>query len=140
MNNKFLQQLDTRPLLCDGAMGTMIYSRGIPFERCFDELNLTNPVLIADVHQAYINAGADVIETNTFGANRLKLGEHGLAHKFTEINNSAAQLARRVVDASFKEVFVAGSIGWILIRFKARSTSPACGYGSSNRGSFSRRR
>jgi homocysteine S-methyltransferase len=92
-------------------MGTMIYSKGVAFERCFDELNLTNPALVADIHHTYIDAGADVIETNTFGANRLKLGEHGLAKKVTEINQTAAQLARRVVDASFKEVFVAGSVG-----------------------------
>ncbi|MBN1217532.1 MAG: bifunctional homocysteine S-methyltransferase/methylenetetrahydrofolate reductase [Anaerolineae bacterium] len=111
MVNNFLQQLDARPLLCDGAMGTMIYSKGIAFERCFDELNLTNPALVAEIHRAYIDAGADVIETNTFGANRLKLGEHGLAGKVSEINRAGAQLARRVVDASFKEVFVAGSVG-----------------------------
>ncbi len=111
MTNRFLKQLDTRPLLCDGAMGTMIYSKGIAFERCFDELNLTNPALIADIHRSYIDAGADVIETNTFGANRLKLGEHGLAGKTVEINQAAVKLARRVVDASFREVFVAGSVG-----------------------------
>ncbi|MBN1991409.1 MAG: bifunctional homocysteine S-methyltransferase/methylenetetrahydrofolate reductase [Anaerolineae bacterium] len=111
MTNRFLQQLDTRPLLCDGAMGTMIHSKGIRFERCFDELNLSQPALIADIHRAYIDAGADVIETNTFGANRFKLDEYRLADKVIEINQTAAQLARRVVEASFKEVFVAGSIG-----------------------------
>jgi methionine synthase I (cobalamin-dependent)/5,10-methylenetetrahydrofolate reductase len=111
MTNKFLEQLDARPLLCDGAMGTMIYSKGIPFERCFDELNLSNPALVADIHRAYIDAGADVIETNTFGANRLKLSEHGLASKVVDINQAAVQLARRVVEASFKKVFIAGSIG-----------------------------
>jgi homocysteine S-methyltransferase len=109
--SKFLQELDARPLLCDGAMGTAIYSKGIAFERCFDELNLTNPALIADIHRSYIEAGADVIETNTFGANRLKLGEHGLAAQTLEINQAAVKLARRVVDASFREVFVAGSVG-----------------------------
>ncbi len=111
MTNKFLQHLDSRPLLCDGAMGTMIYSKGVAFERCFDELNLTNPALIAEIHRSYIDAGADVIETNTFGANHLKLGEHGLAGKVNEINRAAVQLARRVVEASFKTVFVAGSVG-----------------------------
>jgi methionine synthase I (cobalamin-dependent)/5,10-methylenetetrahydrofolate reductase len=111
MTNKFLEQLDTQPLLCDGAMGTMIYSKAIPFERCFDELNLSNPALIADIHRAYIDAGADVIETNTFGANRLKLSEYGLADKVVDINQTAVRLARRVVDASFKEVFIAGSVG-----------------------------
>ena len=106
MTNKFLEQLDARPLLCDGAMGTMIYSKGIPFERCFDELNLSDPALVADIHRAYIDAGADVIETNTFGANRLKLGEHGLTNKVVDINQAAVQLARRVVEASFKKVFI----------------------------------
>jgi methionine synthase I (cobalamin-dependent)/5,10-methylenetetrahydrofolate reductase len=111
MANKFLEQIDARPLLCDGAMGTMIYSKGIPFERCFDELNLSDPALIADIHRAYIDAGADVIETNTFGSNRLKLSEHGLTDKVVDINQAAVQLARRVVEASFKKVFIAGSIG-----------------------------
>lgn len=112
MTHPFLQQLDARPLLCDGAMGTMIYSKGIPVERCFDELNLSQPALIADIHRAYIDAGANVIETNTFGANRFKLGEFGLtADKVAEINWAGVRLARRVVDAAFKEVFIAGSVG-----------------------------
>ncbi len=111
MTNKFLQKLDTQPLLCDGAMGTMIYAKGIPFERCFDALNLESPALIADIHRVYIDAGANVIETNTFGANRYKLGEHRLADKVIDINQAGVQLARRVVDAAFKEVFIAGSIG-----------------------------
>jgi homocysteine S-methyltransferase len=92
-------------------MGTMIYAKGIPFERCFDELNLSHPALIADIHRAYIDAGANVIETNTFGANRFKLGEHGLADKVADVNQAGVRLARRVVDASFKEVLIAGSIG-----------------------------
>ncbi len=116
MTYKFLEQLDTRPLLCDGAMGTMIYAKGIPFERCFDELNLSQPALIADIHRAYIDAGVNVIETNTFGANRFKLGEHGLAEKVAEINGAGVRLARRVVDASFKEVFIAGSVGPLGVR------------------------
>ena len=111
MTHPFLQKLDAQPLLCDGAMGTMIYSKGIPFERCFDALNLSEPALIADIHRAYIDAGANVIETNTFGANHFKLGEHGLAEQVADINQAGVRLARRVVDASFKEVFIAGSIG-----------------------------
>ncbi|MCK6626773.1 MAG: bifunctional homocysteine S-methyltransferase/methylenetetrahydrofolate reductase [Anaerolineae bacterium] len=111
MTYSFLQKLDARPLLCDGAMGTMIYSKGIPFEQCFDALNLTNPALIADIHRGYIDAGANVIETNTFGANRLKLSEYGLAEQMADINRAGVHLARRVVDASFKEVFIAGSVG-----------------------------
>jgi homocysteine S-methyltransferase len=97
-------------------MGTMIYAKGIPFERCFDELNLIQPALIAEIHRAYIDAGANVIETNTFGANRFKLGEHGRADKVSDINQAGIRLARRVVDGSFKEVFVAGSIGPLGVR------------------------
>lgn len=92
-------------------MGTMIYAAGIPTERCFDELNLSRPAIVTDVHRAYIDAGANVIETNTFGANRLKLAEHGLADCVADINKTGVALARRVVDASFKELFIAGSIG-----------------------------
>ena len=111
MTIKFIDKLDSQPLLCDGAMGTMIYAKGIPFERCFDELNLSNPAIIADIHRSYIEAGANIIETNTFGANRYKLVEHGLADQINDINRAGVSLARRVVDASFKDVFVAGSVG-----------------------------
>ncbi len=111
MTHKFLETLDTRPLLCDGAMGTMIYAKGIPFERCFDEINLSNPSLIADIHRSYIDAGANVIETNTFGANRIKLSEYGLADKTVEINRAGVELARRVVEAAFKDIFIGASVG-----------------------------
>ena len=77
-NTQFLTEIDRRPLLCDGAMGTMIYAKGVQFERCFDELNVSDPVKVADIHRAYIEAGANIIETNTFGANRYKLAEYGL--------------------------------------------------------------
>ncbi len=69
----FLEELERRVLVCDGAMGTMLYARGVFLNRSFDELNLTQPDLVTDVHHAYVRAGADVIETNTFGANRIKL-------------------------------------------------------------------
>ena len=111
MDHKFIEQLNKKPLLCDGAMGTMIYSQGISSEQCFDELNLSNPVVIADIHRSYIEAGANVIQSNTFGANRFRLAEYGLGNKVTEINQAGVALARRVVDASFKPVFVAGTIG-----------------------------
>ena len=80
-SRRFSQELDRRVLVCDGAMGTMLYARGIFLNRSFDELNLTQPDLVAEVHQAYVRAGADVIETNTFGANRVKLGAFGLADR-----------------------------------------------------------
>ena len=101
MPYKFIAQLRKKPLRCDGAMGTMIYSRGIPFERCFDELNISLPAVVADIHRGYIGAGADVIQTNTFGANRIRLGEHGLENSVVEINRAGVELAQRVVEASF---------------------------------------
>jgi methionine synthase I (cobalamin-dependent) len=73
----FPERLQEGVVVCDGAMGTMLYARGIFVNRCFDELNLSNPDLVRSVHQEYVEAGADVIETNTFGAHRMKLGPHG---------------------------------------------------------------
>src|SRR5450759_2646946 len=127
MRTPFLQELDNRVLVCDGAMGTMLYARGIFLNRSFDELNLTQPDLIAEVHQAYVRAGADVIETNTFGANRVKLGAFGLADRVHAINVRGAQIARRVprdlcppdvdgVHAAREQAYVAGAIGPLGIR------------------------
>ena len=92
----FLKSLDERVLVCDGAMGTMLYARGIFLNRCFDELNLTQRDLVAEVHTEYVRAGADVIETNTFGANRFKLVNFGLADKTRAINLQGARIARHV--------------------------------------------
>jgi homocysteine S-methyltransferase len=112
MANKFLNLLSSpTPILADGAMGTMLHARGIGFDQCFDELNLTNPAAVADIHKAYIDAGAQSILTNTFGANRYKLGKHGLESKVAEVNRAGVELARRAVAASFKEVLIAGDIG-----------------------------
>src|SRR5574337_273134 len=88
------------PLLADGAMGTLIHSKGIPLDTCFDELNLSNPALIKEIHRAYLDAGADLIETNTFGANYYRLGSHGLADNVKEINRAGVELARLMIEAS----------------------------------------
>ena len=89
----------------------MLHGQGVGVDRCFDELNLTHPAIVAGVHRDYIDAGAQIIETNTFGANRLKLSEHGLGDRVAEINQAGVELARRVVEASFQPVLVAGSVG-----------------------------
>lgn len=95
-------------LLCDGAMGTMLYNKGIYLNLCFDELNLANPEIVKEVHREYLQNGVDIIETNTFGANRYKLKKFGLEDKVSEINRAGARIAR---EAAGKEIFVAGSIG-----------------------------
>src|ERR687887_966474 len=109
----FRSELDKRVLVCDGAMGTMLYGRGVFLNRSFDELNLTQPDLVAEVHQAYVRAGADVLETNTFGANRVKLGAFGLADRVHTINVQGARIARH---AARESVYVAGAIGPLGIR------------------------
>ncbi len=111
MTNQFLTRLKEKPLLGDGAMGTMLYNRGAPAGQAFDALNLSQPELVASVHQDYVDAGADIIETNTFGANRIKLEKHGLAHKVAEINRRGVEIARQVAFSAEREVFVAGSVG-----------------------------
>lgn len=100
-----------KPLLMDGAMGTVLYSYGASLDRPLCLLNLENPKLVAEVHRAYIDAGADIIETNTFDANRFKLGKHGLGEKVGEVNSAAVSVARRVIDSSFKPIILAGSVG-----------------------------
>ncbi|MGC9395630.1 MAG: homocysteine S-methyltransferase family protein, partial [Anaerolineae bacterium] len=81
------------PILTDGAMGTMLHGRGASFGACFDELNLSNPALVGEIHRAYIEAGAQIILTNTFGANLYKLATHGLEGKLAEINRAGVDLA-----------------------------------------------
>ncbi len=114
MSEPFLDRLRHGPLLADGAMGTMLYSlapENLLHRRCFDELVLTDPALISEVHRAYIRAGAQIIETNTFGANSAKLGAYGLADQVRQINRRAAQLAREAREVSGQAVFVAGAVG-----------------------------
>jgi methionine synthase / methylenetetrahydrofolate reductase(NADPH) len=98
-------------LVGDGAMGTMLYSRGIFINRCFDELNISNPDLVEEIHRAYLAAGARLIETNTFGANRSKLMPHGLEKGRDEINRAGVRIARKAVRESGLGAFVAGSVG-----------------------------
>ncbi|HZU86418.1 MAG TPA: homocysteine S-methyltransferase family protein, partial [Anaerolineaceae bacterium] len=105
-----------KPLLSDGAMGTLLHLRGVSFDECFDALNLSRPALVAEIHREYIEAGSNIIQTNTFGANRYKLARHGLEERTREINASAVELARRVILASFKDVLIAGDIGPLGVR------------------------
>ncbi len=119
---QFAEILASRPLLADGAMGTVLYARGIFINRCYDELNLSDPGLILSVHEEYLQAGAEILETNTFGANRIRLGRYGLAGKTTEINAAGARLARQAVnnlkEKQAGEAWVAGSIGPLGVRLE----------------------
>ncbi len=107
----FIARLAERPLLCDGAMGTMLYARGVPLDACFDVLNVNEPKIVQGIHAEYIAAGSDCIETNTFGANRFKLAVHGLTGRVREINLRGAKLARDVRESMGRDVFVLGSMG-----------------------------
>ena len=104
----FADRLAEGVVVCDGAMGTMLYARGVFVNRCFDELNLSNPDLVRSVHQEYVEAGADVVETNTFGAHRMKLGPHGFEAQVAKINREGARVAR---EAAQGRALVAGSMG-----------------------------
>lgn len=111
----FLEELNNRVILFDGAMGTMLYSRGIFINQCFDNVNLTNPRLVKEIHRSYANAGADVLQTNTFGANCFKLSKHGLRGSLEAINYQGAQLAK---DVAGDQLYVAGSIGPLGIKIE----------------------
>jgi len=104
----FTEALARRPLLFDGAMGSLLYERGVFLNRSYDELNLSNPELIRAVHRDYLAAGADVLETNTFGANRLALAKHGHSDRVAEINRAGVALAKEVAN---DKAYVAGAIG-----------------------------
>ena len=108
MRQSILDFIKDNIALMDGAMGTEIYARGIFINTCYDELNLTNPKMVKEIHRSYIEAGADIIETNTFGANRIKLQKHSLENKLHAINYQGAEIAREMAG---DEVYVAGSVG-----------------------------
>ena len=118
--SNFLERVQRGPLLCDGAMGTLLYAKGIFINRCYDELNLSQPELIRGIHQEYLQAGAEVIETNTFGANSFRLARHGFAEQTREINLAGARLARALVTKkeSGQTFFVAGSVGPLGLRIE----------------------
>ena len=111
MTHPFIARLAAGVLLADGAMGTMLYAAGVPLDDCFDALNLSRPDLVAAVHRSYLSAGADVIETNTFGANRYRLAAFGLEGKVREINRRGVRLAREAREVGGTGALVAGSIG-----------------------------
>jgi len=102
-------------IVFDGAMGTMLYNKGVFINQCYDELNLRAPDLVRDVHKAYKKAGAEVLETNTFGANRIKLAQYGLEAQVNDINRAAARIAREVAD---DDLLVAGAVGPLGIRLE----------------------
>jgi homocysteine S-methyltransferase len=112
---EFREQLSSRVLVADGAMGTMLYSRGIFINRCFDELNLSSPDMVRQIHQEYVKAGAQILETNTFGATRERLAAFGFAEKLKAINLAGVRIAR---EAARDVAFVAGAIGPLGVRIE----------------------
>ena len=122
MPNSLSELFQTRSVLCDGAMGTMLYERGVFIHRCYDELNLSQPDLIRAIHEEYLQAGAEIVETNTFGGNRFRLQRHGLQDKVHDVNVAGAKIARQaadqVRDKQATEAYVAGSVGPIGVQIE----------------------
>ncbi len=112
---EFRELLGKRVLVADGAMGTSLYAKGVFINRCYDELNLSLPALVRDVHQEYVKAGADILETNTFGANRKRLAAFGFGEKVRLINQAGVRIAR---EAAREQAFVAGAVGPLGIRLE----------------------
>jgi methionine synthase / methylenetetrahydrofolate reductase(NADPH) len=115
VTSAFVERLRQGYLVADGAMGTLLYARGVGFDHCFELLNVEQPDLVRGVHADYVAAGAGLIETNTFGANTLRLAEHGLADRVAELNLAGARLARAAADA-VPGTWVAGSVGPLGVR------------------------
>jgi len=120
--SQFADIFASRPVLADGAMGTVLYARGVLINRCYDELNLSDPGLILSIHEEYLQAGAEILESNTFGANRFRLGRHGLAGKVNEINAAGVRIARQAVERLKEkqagEAWVAGAVGPLGVRLE----------------------
>ena len=119
---QFADIFANRPVLADGAMGTVLYARGVFINRCYDELNLSDPGLILSVHEEYLQAGAEILESNTFGANRFRLSRHGLGGKVAEINAAGVRIAREAVEhlkeKQVSKAWVAGSLGPLGVRLE----------------------
>ncbi len=113
--SSFLERLNRGPVLCDGAMGTLLYAKGVFINRCYDELNVSQPEMVGGIHADYIKAGAEVLETNTFGANHYRLLRHGYETRVREINRAGVQLARAAAGTG---VLVAGSVGPLGVRIE----------------------
>src|ERR1700744_2319773 len=115
MATSIQQLLERGSVLCDGAMGTMLYDRGIFINRCYDELNLSQPEMVRAIHEEYLQAGAEIIETNTFGANLYRLRRYGLKDKVPPINLAGVRPARQCVEhiqeKQAADAFVAGAVG-----------------------------
>jgi methionine synthase / methylenetetrahydrofolate reductase(NADPH) len=116
MPQNFIDRLKHSPVLCDGAMGTLLYAKGIFINRCYDELNLSQPELIRGVHHDYLQAGAEIVETNTFGGNSFRLARHSLADRVRDINVAGAHVAREA--AKSFDAWIAGSIGPLGVRIE----------------------
>ena len=120
--SQFADIFTSRPVLADGAMGTVLYARGVFINRCYDELNLSDPGLILSIHEEYLQAGAEILESNTFGANRFRLGRHGLADQVNEINAAGVRIARQAVERLKEkqagEAWVAGAVGPLGVRLE----------------------
>jgi len=113
MAKPFLEYLSDRVVVCDGGMGTQLYAKGVFLNRCFDEINLSQPALVREIHQEYFWAGAEILETNTFGANAIKLEPHGLEDRLMDINVAGVRLAKEIAGEA---AYVAGSVGPLGIR------------------------
>jgi methionine synthase / methylenetetrahydrofolate reductase(NADPH) len=117
--------LGQRVLVCDGAMGTMLHAAGAALDRSLPELNLSDPGLVSTIHESYLSAGAEIIQTNTFGANRLWLGDHGFPDKVDEINQAGVRIARAAQDRCDRDVLVAGSVSPAVTALQRRRTGSA---------------